>query len=298
MQGTKNALRVFALGAFYMGRTLVGHIFMGRIFPPVALLLSILIPGLPTHGRVLDCVPKGMVQVVTVAHVYDGDTVRLEDGRRVRLLSINTPELGLDGAPNQKFARQAKNAVEDFLAIDGKTLIYTDIETQDKYHRYLAHIYKQQSDGSVLSLERDLLIKGLAYHVVIPPNIALAECLAKAEEIAQWHKRGLWADTKAATLRAGQHRDVSIKGGYQRISGEVMRVTLKKAWWINFSSGLTAVIYPENQQYFDRNRVAKWQGRTFEIEGWVYKSSYKGKPQWRIRLETLYAITELPLSRH
>ena len=38
------------------------------------------------------------LQVAVVASVYDGDTLSLRDGRRVRLLQIDTPELGSESA--------------------------------------------------------------------------------------------------------------------------------------------------------------------------------------------------------
>lgn len=42
-----------------------------------------------------------------VEHVYDGDTVRLADGRKVRLIGVNTPELGREGRADESHARAA-----------------------------------------------------------------------------------------------------------------------------------------------------------------------------------------------
>src|SRR5690625_4153718 len=44
---------------------------------------------------------------VQVAHIIDGDTVRLQDGRRVRFLGVNAPEAGRDGGPDEPLAEAA-----------------------------------------------------------------------------------------------------------------------------------------------------------------------------------------------
>jgi endonuclease YncB( thermonuclease family) len=279
MSSLKNALRVTSLGAFF-----VPHIFI---------IISTIVAFSPAFAT--DCMPKGAGELVTVAHVYDGDTVRLSDGRRVRLLGINTPELGRNGKPHQTFAKDAKKAVERFFASEGKAYLYSDVEGQDKYGRHLVHVFKEGAGGEKISLEEVLLTQGLAYHVVVPPNMELADCYAEAEKLARKKRRGLWSSAKSQTQKisdANSSGRVS-EGGYQRITARVSRVTFKKAWWINFDDGFTAVVYPENQHYFDRATVATWPGRRFEVEGWVYSSSYQGKLQWRIKLETPYAITSL-----
>lgn len=295
----KNALRVNTLGAFFMAITLLVLLVCAALSPAMA----------------VDCQPQGRSQVVTVAHIYDGDTVRLHDGRRVRLLGINTPELGRNGAPNQDFAIASKRALEDLLGGQGKVYLYTDVNTdtdagaRDKYGRFLAYLVLETPEGRHVSLEKELLVQGLAYHVAVPPNLELAECFAEAEKLAQNTKRGLWSQAREQGQQVVRGKDSEANayatinsrpivtslvshGGYQRITARVARVTLKKAWWITFNEGFTAVIYPEYQRYFDRNKILAWQGQRLVVEGWVYKSSYQGKPQWRVKLETPYAVSE------
>ncbi|WP_376748670.1 thermonuclease family protein, partial [Stutzerimonas nitrititolerans] len=50
------------------------------------------------------CSPPGPLQVQKVAQVIDGDTLRLVDGRSVRLIGLNTPELGRKGRRAEPFA--------------------------------------------------------------------------------------------------------------------------------------------------------------------------------------------------
>lgn len=279
MFSVKNALGATDPGAFF-----VPHIFL--------IISTILVS--PTVSAA-DCMPKGRGQLVVVDHVYDGDTVRLRDGRRVRLLGINTPELGRNGKPHQAFAKEAKNALERLFTFEGETYLYSDVKRQDKYGRDLGHLLKGRAGVELLNLEEELLTQGLAYHVVIPPNVDLADCYAEAERVARHKRRGLWgsAESEAQKNSSAISSGAVGEGGYRRIKARVRHITFKKAWWLNFDDGFAAVIYPEHQHYFDRARVATWQGHRFEVEGWVYKSSYQGKTQWRVKLETPYAITSL-----
>jgi len=294
-------------------RVVIPSVFFVLIFMLLAMATAFLAPRV----YAAQCVPPGKSEMVVVTQVYDGDTLRLRDGRRVRLLGINTPELGRGNKPDEPFARQAKQAVEDFLAGESHVFLYTETETQDRYGRHLAYLFKRApsefkrapsgfkrvpsgfkkaqegfkdaSNRANLSLGKTLLTSGLAYHVAIPPNLHLAACFAEAEKKAQRFKRGLWGPGGIAPVEV---KTVS-KGGYQRIRGKVSRVTLKGAWWINFGDGFTAVIYPEHQRYFDAEVVQGWQGSRLEVEGWVYRSRYKGKPQWRVKLGTPYSVTDI-----
>jgi len=77
------------------------------------------------------------------------------------------------------------------------------------------------------------------------------------------------------------------------VRGTVRKVSFTKAWWVNFDDGFVAVIYPENQPYFDKSTVIGWTGKQLEIEGWVYSAKYRGKQQWRIKLATPYGLSVL-----
>ena len=236
------------------------------------------------------CRLKGSAEAVSVQRIYDGDTLLLEDGRKLRLLGVNTPEMGNGKQPAQAFARAAKQAVENFFADGQQVWIQTDVQLLDRHGRLLAHVFKGESLASGENLEQSLLRQGLAWHVAVPPNLQLAACLASTEDKARHERRGLWARYEP-TLLAGKRLTA---GGYQRIRARVGKVVFAKAWWINFSDDFAAVIYPENQKYFSRRQVAGWEGQWLELEGWVYPMRYKNRSQWRVKLETPYAVTPVP----
>jgi len=46
--------------------------------------------------------------------VYDGDTVRLTEGRGLRLIGLDTPVLGHNGAPDQAYTQRAIAALRTY----------------------------------------------------------------------------------------------------------------------------------------------------------------------------------------
>jgi len=119
-----------------------------------------------------------------VTSVIDGDTFELEDGKRVRLIGINTPEIG------EKCSYQAKNRLEEFVL--GKlVLLEKDVSETDKYGRLLRYAYV---DG--IFVNERLVYEGYAYAVEYPPDTTFAIQLEQAERSAYVNNRGcLWAES-------------------------------------------------------------------------------------------------------
>ncbi len=272
-QPMKNALRVNTRSAFFF-----------VFFLLIALFTSTY--ALADRCRASD-LNLGRGESVVVKKIYDGDTFTLSDGRKIRLIGVNTPELGRQGQADEALAFAAKQAVQRAIqpATTGRdVLLYFGRERRDTYGRQLAHLF---IDGQ--SLAAMLLEQGLAWHVVVPPNTGLAACFAKAEQSARDQAKGLWHKSLSQFVTSNHIE----QGGYQRVRGIVRKINFAKAWWINFDDGFVAVIYPENQRYFDKERVSTWRGRQLEIEGWVYSAKYRGQRQWRIKLATPYGLSVL-----
>ncbi len=230
----------------------------------------------------VDCKAFGPTEAASIRKVIDGDTVRLKDGRNVRLVGINTPELGRDGKPDQPWSQQARSALVQFLA-DQPAQIIIDQEDHDKYGRVLAHLYNYRGQ----SAEAYLLQKGLAWHVAIPPNLTLADCLARAELKGRQQQLGIWGAKGITPVKA---RLVS-RGGFQRVQGKVSDIRFgKTAWWIVLDNRFTVVIYPQDQHRFGRSLLQQLDGATIEVRGWVYSVRGKHRQSWRLKLETPYAL--------
>lgn len=139
---------------------------------------------------------------VPVVHVYDGDTIKLVNGEKVRLIGIDTPE----SSQNKKLFRDAERSGEDInkiLAMGRKAAAHTrglldgrrvrlefDIERRDKYGRLLAYVYRLD-DG--IFINQEIISNGYAYPMTIPPNIRHADEFRKLFREAQEARRGLWA---------------------------------------------------------------------------------------------------------
>lgn len=201
-------------------------------------------------------------------HVYDGDTLRVGDGRRIRLLGIDTPELHHDGRPSDPFARKAQQALRR-LAGPGKRIgLRYEEQRHDRHGRTLAHVFTE--DGQ--NVQALLLAKGLAGTLVIPPNAWQAWCYLALEKAARDARRGMWSHPR---YQAKPVEDLAPNTqGYHVVTGRVRRVSEGGgALWLDLGSGVTVRIPAANLEQFDSLDVRALQGRHITVRGWVYTRS-------------------------
>ena len=140
--------------------------------------------GWYTGGRTAARLPA------TVIRVVDGDTViaRIRNGglEKVRLLGVDTPEVVDPRKPVQCFGPEASAYTKARLTGRHVTL-ELDAEPRDKYRRLLAYVIV---DGHRHNDE--LLERGYARLLVIPPNGAHARTMLREELAARAAGRGLW----------------------------------------------------------------------------------------------------------
>ncbi|MCK9468900.1 MAG: thermonuclease family protein [Porticoccaceae bacterium] len=220
---------------------------------------------------------------VGIERVQDGDSFIAADGRRVRLIGVNTPELGSQGRAGEPMSRQAKAFVDDFVRANPRLVLVPGSEPRDNHGRYLMHAYTPEGQ----SLEALLVAEGLGWAIAVPPNLILADCLAGLEQQARRAGRGLWRDN--VTVPSSQ----IVAGGFQRVVGKVEKVVFAKAWWINLEGGLAGVIYAEHQKNFSRSQLRELEGRRVVLRGWVYPSNSRSDKPWRVKVETIHAIEGL-----
>ena len=95
-----------------------------------------------------------------VRQVVDGDTLRLVDGRSIRLIGINTPELGRKGRSDEPYAMQARRRLQALVdASDGRVGLLPGEQRKDRYGRTLAHLYDAQGrnlEAQLLAAENKL----------------------------------------------------------------------------------------------------------------------------------------------
>ena len=86
------------------------------------------------------CLPPGTVELVQIRYVHDGDTLVLADNRKVRLIGINTPELGHNGQPAQALSIDARDRLRQLLFEQGnKAQILFGDRAKHKTNQELLH---------------------------------------------------------------------------------------------------------------------------------------------------------------
>ncbi|MCF7972032.1 MAG: thermonuclease family protein, partial [Methylococcaceae bacterium] len=202
-------------------------------------------------------------------NIYDGDTVQLADGRKIRLLGINTPEIEHPNQVEQAGGVAAKEWLTE--ALKGKKIrLEFDQEQRDKYQRYLAHIFTEQG----VHINRELVLFGFASVTVFPPNLKYVPQLVAAEREAEASKLGIWAYSEYS-VKSVQQLTKKNKRGWQRVSGTVaaIKVTAKNVY-LKFAENFEVGIKKEHLGYF--NDLNALKGRKIEVRGWVnrHKNSY------------------------
>lgn len=135
-----------------------------------------------------------------VSWIYDGDTIKIEEIGKVRLLGIDSPEQEDSPRDNyywkhyrigsERLRETARKALKyNIHQVKGKTVrLEFDRDRQDKFGRTLAYVYLP--DGSLLN--RQLLELGLAT-VYRRFDFRLKNDFLSAEETARNNGVGLWA---------------------------------------------------------------------------------------------------------
>jgi endonuclease YncB( thermonuclease family) len=211
--------------------------------------------------------PAGLASV-TVQRVVDGDTLRLSDGRSVRMIGLNTPELGKQGRSDEPFAVAARKRLQALVdASGGRVGLLPGKQAKDHYGRTLAHIYS----ASGANLEAQMLADGLGFQVAVAPNVDLVACQQAAERSARKAGLGLWR--QSPVLKAEQIQ----RSGFAVISGRVSKVQRNRGGiWIELQDALVLRVAPNLVGQFDNVRLQALKGKQIEARGWIVDRSRRG----------------------
>ncbi len=123
----------------------------------------------------------------SVVRALDGDTVELADGRRVRYLLVDTPEIAHNSTEVADcFGDEAKAFNTSYVEGEDVRLEY-DQECEDHFGRLLAYVWLGDTMMNELLLER-----GYARVLSIAPNDKYLERFEALEAEAQDAGAGLW----------------------------------------------------------------------------------------------------------
>jgi endonuclease YncB( thermonuclease family) len=228
---------------------------------PAALLVLAACAGNATEQG---CAADRTDERARVETIYDGDTVRLADGRKLRLIGLDTPEIGRNGEASQPYAEQARTTLQGLLAGHQFIRLRYDAERQDRHQRTLAHAYLE--DGrSVTAL---LIEQGLATSLAVPPDLWNHTCYQAAEKRARAARRGIWSlpsyqPIESTALAPGAE-------GFHLIRGRVTRVSeSRRSVWLTLEGGIALRIARDDLHYFT-TPPAQLRGRTLTARGWPH----------------------------
>jgi micrococcal nuclease len=122
-----------------------------------------------------------------VTEVFDGDTVKLADGRIVRYVGIDCPEMDSARRDSRAFAHEARE-LNRTLVGNREVRLEFDVETMDKYGRCLAYVWVGEKMTGA-----ELVAAGLARARSYGVNTKHEALLKGTEEQARNAGRGIWA---------------------------------------------------------------------------------------------------------
>ncbi len=139
--------------------------------------------------------------LLKVTRVVDGDTFVIENGEKIRLIGIDTPESRINKklVRDAKKSKQKKEVVKEMgkqaalftrkLLKDQKVRLEYDVQPRDKYGRILAYAYLE--DGRFVNAE--IMKAGFAQTMSIPPNLKYQGLFQDLQKQAREARKGLWS---------------------------------------------------------------------------------------------------------
>jgi len=212
-----------------------------------------------------DCPASHIEEHAQVVYVYDGDTFKLKDGRRVRLIGINTPELGRNGSAAGPLAGEARDTLLQLLDTGHrKVQLQYGAEQHDRYGRLLAHAFLETGENIAVRL----LQQGLATTLVVPPNTWAQDCYQVHEDLARSTNRGLWA---LADYRAQDALKLTAETrGFRIVRGRVTEVRQSRhSVWVEIDGPLVVRIPVKDLVNFKAHNPEQLVGHSVEIRGWI-----------------------------
>jgi len=202
----------------------------------------------------------------SVKHVYDGDTITLKNGDRVRLLGINTPEIESRHREGEEGGQRAKQWLQDKLQ-QGSIFLEYDQQKKDKYGRLLAHLFLENGEH----LNKELVQAGLATLSIIPPNIRYSAELEQAESIALQQGVGVWNMASYQPVSIDTLSQSNKKLGWQRFLATPKKIKSTRKYSRFILNEYVEVRIPkENIGLFPD--LESYIGKAIEIRGWASRT--------------------------
>ena len=218
-----------------------------------------------------NCPADHIDEQVQIAYIHDGDTLKLEDGRKLRLLGLDTPELSRNHKAAEPLALEARDFLRQLIQETSSTIkLRHDTEAKDRYKRILSHAFL--SDGRNISAL--LLESGLAATLILPPNLWAANCYSDAQKQARRQNIGIWKLPSHQVVPLSQLPNIK-KSLYLLVSATVQNIkTHKQQSRITLANGphKLSLLIRGDERYLFKNLLKKLKPeQQVQVQGWINK---------------------------
>ena len=208
--------------------------------------------------------------------MIDGDTVILADGKHVRLVGVDTPELGDRARPAEPGAETAREFLVKVAPTGTEVLLHYDAERRDRHGRTLAHLFLPDRTN----VQERLLAAGLGTPLTVPPNLGFLDCYRRAAAGAMASKLGLWNLPQYRPVPARALEDSAR--GYRLVRGTVSRRAASNgSLWLELDGRIALRVERADLPGFRGLDLVNVAGAALEARGMIYRRN--GQLRMRIR---------------
>ena len=235
--------------------------FLNKVFTKAALTAAFVLSGAAIAAP---CpAPQTLSPLFKVDRVIDGDTVKLENGSRVRLTGFNTFELKDSGWKRDYALKAKKRAIK---VLPEAIQVAPWPASKDRYGRLLGNLWMGDA-----YLGEVLVSEGLALTVSVPPENRLVACLTSTEADARKSRFGVWS-----LGQLPESAKMLTDGGFQHRVGAVTQIIDTTTVILD---GNLRVVFPEADPDIQL-------GARYEVRGWVSRSPkfLRGDWPWTLKL--------------
>lgn len=204
-----------------------------------------------------------------VVRVIDGDTVELDSGLRVHLVSLEAPR-------DRTWGAKARQALERLTLQRAVQLRYGGRKRMPGSKRHpaesaLAHLYARSEGGRWVWVQEAMLREGMARVHTHKDNLARIPQLLRLEAQARKRKEGLWRDPAFAVKPAGA---VPEGRGFVLVEGVVQSIARSNdRLFLNFGAdprnGFSVVVEPQDAAAFASFTPERLQDQRVRVRGYL-----------------------------
>ena len=235
----------------------------------MVLALAALFPSLASQTK-----QNAETETVTVKHVHNGKSFTAKSGKKVRLASLQVPNIrethGLK-RPGEPMGKQSHQALIDLIQNQTLTLEFGP-EKKDRKGRFVA--IARLKDGR--SVQEAMISEGWALAYPFPDLRKPLPAWLKLENKARQAKRGIWQNSYWDP-QSSDGVDTGGKERYLLVEGVVKKVAkVKGGWFLNFDedwkTDFSGVISKQDAKtLFKKYDVKALAGKRVRLRGWTYR---------------------------